>query len=265
MELRRHGRIIWTLLKLKLTRNMAFRFSFFGAFFVDGSMFAIQILMFTAIYSQVESIGGWDRQQMLFFLGTFSLINALNMTLYFFGLLTIPGKISSGRMDLYITKPVNTLFYQSFERIDLGSLPLVFASIAILVYASSGMTIEITAIKVLSYIALVLLMTLLYYDMGVIFRTIPFFVIRTNSIDQLEGELIVLCMKVPGVVFQGAFKLLFYLVLPYGIMATIPTQFFSGTLSPWGLVYAVGITAAFTAFTLAFWRLGLRHYKSASS
>jgi len=263
MEFKRHLRIIWTLFKLKMTRNMAFRFSFFGAFFVDGSMFAIQLLMFSAIYSQIESIGGWERQQMLFFIGTFSLINALNMTLYFFGLLTIPGKISSGKLDLYLVKPVNTLLYQSFERIDLGSVPLVLASIAILVYAGAGM--EVTMAKVLGYSLLVLLMTLLYYDMGVIFRTIPFFTIRTNSIDQLEGEVIVLCMKIPGVIFKGAFKLLFYLVLPYGIMATIPTQFFSGTLSPWGLVYAVGLTAAFTAFTIAFWRLGLRHYKSASS
>lgn len=186
------------------------------------------------------------------------------MTLYFFGILTIPGKISSGKLDLYIVKPVNTLFYQSFERIDVGSLPLVFASIAILVYAAAG-SMEVTVVKVLGYAALVLLMTLLYYDMGVIFRTIPFFVIRTNSIDLLEGELIVLCMKIPGVIFKGAFKLLFYLVLPYGIMATIPTQFFFGALSPLGMIYAVGITAAFTAFTLAFWRLGLKHYKSASS
>lgn len=263
MDIKRNLRIIWTLFKLKLTRNMAFRFSFFGAFFVDGSMFAIQLLMFSAIYSQVENIGGWNREQMLFFLGTFSLINALNMTFFFFGLLTIPGKISSGRLDLYITKPVNTLFYQSFERIDIGSLPLVFASIAILIYASAGM--EVTLVKVLGYAFLVLLMTILYYDMGVIFRTIPFFAIQTKSIDRLEGELIVLCMKIPGIVFTGGFKLLFYLILPYGIMATIPTQFFTEGLSPLGFTYAVGITIVFTVIALGFWRWGLSNYKSASS
>lgn len=265
MELMRHLRIAWTLFKLKQARNMAFRFSFFGAFFVDGSMFLIQILMFSAIYSQVESIGGWDRSQMLFFIGTFSIINALSMTLAFFGLLTIPGKIKSGRLDLYITRPVNSLFYLSLERIDLGSVPLIFGGMAILFYAVSVGSMEVTLVRVLGYTFLVLLMTILYYDLEVIFRTIPFFVIQTTSIDQLEGELIVLCMKVPGVVFKGAFKLLFYLLLPYGIMATIPTQFFSGTLSPLGFTYAVGITVAFTAFTLAFWRYGLRNYKSATS
>jgi ABC-2 type transport system permease protein len=258
-------KILYMLMKMKLSKNMAFRFTFFNAFLIDGSMFFIQLLMFSAIYSQVESIGGWDRQQMLFFIGTFSLINALNMALYFFGVLTIPRKIKSGELDFYIVKPVNSLFHLSFESVDFGSVPLIFASIGILAYAVSGMHLQITVLKIIIYVFLVLLMLLLYYDMEVILRTIPFFVIQTSSIEQFEGEVIMLCMKIPGTLFKGAFKLLFYVVLPYGIMATIPAQFFTGTLTLSGFIYSLLIVAAFTVFTLAFWKLGLRCYKSASS
>ena len=261
----RQIKIIYILLKMKLSRNMAFRFSFFNAFLIDGSMFFIQLMMFSAIYSQVESIGGWDRQQMLFFIGTFSLINALNMALCFFGLISIPRKIKSGELDFYIAKPVNSLFHLSFESMDLGSVPLIFASIGILVYAVSGMQMQITVLKVIVYIFLVLLMLLLYYDIMVILRTFPFFVIQASSMEQFEGEVITLCMKIPGTLFKGAFKLLFYVVLPYGIMATVPAQFFTGTLTLSGFIYSVVIVIAFTAFTFAFWRLGLRCYKSASS
>ena len=253
------------LLKMKLARTMAFRFTFFGAFFVDGSMFLIQILMFNAIYSQTGSIGGWDRHQMLLFIGTFSLINAVNMSLYFFGVITIPWKIRSGDLDLYITKPVSTLFYISFENIDIGSVPLVIASLVIIARAVSGMNVQITLWKLLGYFLLVGMMLVLYYDMEVILRTIPFFVIQASSIERFEGEAITLCMKIPGTLFKGAFKVLFYLILPYGIMATIPVQFFAGTLKPAGLIYSVCIVAAFTVFALAFWKLGLKYYKSASS
>jgi ABC-2 type transport system permease protein len=265
MELRRHLRIMTMLMKMKVIRTMAFRFSFFGVTIVDGSLFLVQLLMFSAIYSQVESIGGWEKSQILFFIGTFSLINALNMTLYFFGVTTIPNKIRSGQLDLYVTKPVNTLFYVSFEDVNLGSIPLVLASIGILVYATPGMNIEITAVKIGGYILLVTLMTILYYDMEVILRTIRFFIISATSIDRIEGELLELCFKIPGVLFKRGFKVLFYLVLPYGIMATLPTQFFKGTLGLPGFLYAIGITFGFTAFTLWFWKLGLRNYKSASS
>lgn len=263
--MKRHLKIMYMLLKMKLSRNMAFRFSFFGVFFVDGSLFLIQLLMFSAIYSQVGSIGGWNKSQMLVFIGTFSLINALNMAVYFFGLISIPAKIKSGELDLYITKPVNPLFHLSFESIDIGSVPLVIASIGILVYAACGMDIHIRILTIIGYAFLVLIMLVLYYDMMVILRTIPFFIIQASSIERLEGEVITLCMKIPGTLFKGTFKVLFYLILPYGIMATIPTQFFAGTLTPVGFIYSLTVVAAFTIFTLSFWKLGLKCYKSASS
>ncbi|HOS31430.1 MAG TPA: ABC-2 family transporter protein, partial [Treponemataceae bacterium] len=86
-------RIFFMLLKLRFARLTEFRLSFFGPFFVDSSLFVIQVLIFKTIYAHVESIGGWGQGQMLIFIGTFSLINALNMILYFFGVITIPDKV----------------------------------------------------------------------------------------------------------------------------------------------------------------------------
>lgn len=265
MSIKKQFKIIYMLLKMKLSKNMAFRFSFFGVFFVDGTLFLMQLLMFSSIYSQVGSIGDWDRSQMILFIGTFSIINAISMATYFFGVISIPRKIKSGELDLYITKPVNSLLHLSFESIDIGSIPLVFASIGIVIYAVSVMNVEISTLTIIGYIFLVLIMTLLWYDMMVIIRTIPFFVIQASSVERLEGEVISLCIKIPGALFKGVFKLLFCLILPYGIMATVPTQFFAGALSLSGFVYSVEVVVAFTAFTFFFWKLGLRSYKSASS
>jgi ABC-2 type transport system permease protein len=265
MSIKKNLKIMYMLMKMKLQRNMAYRLSFFGVCFADGSLFLMQILMFSAIYSQVESIGGWNKYHMLLFIGTFSLLNAVNMALYFFGVISIPYKIKSGELDLYITKPVNTLFHLSFENTDIGSVPLVLASTGIVIYAAAGMDIRVTVLKVIGYIFLVLIMQVLYYDMEVIIRTIPFFVIQSTSIERFEEGLLSLCMRIPGILFKGAFKVLFYLVLPYGIMATVPTQFFSGMLSPAGFIYSVAVVVVFTAFTLAFWKFGLKNYKSTGS
>ncbi len=265
MSIKRHLRIIFILLKMKLSKSMVFRFSFFGVSMVDGSLFLMQLLMFTSIYSKVETIGNWNRSQMILFIGTFTIIDALNMAVFFFGLITIPSKIKSGELDLYITKPVNTLFHLTFESMDPGSVPMVLAGIGLLYYGVSGMGIYVTPLMIIGYIFLVVLMLILYYDMALIIRTIPFFVIQATSLERLEGEFIVLCMKIPGTLFKGAFKVLFYLVLPYGIMATVPTQFFSKTLTPAGFCYSIAIVAVFTVFALRFWKFGLKNYKSASS
>jgi len=265
MTLWRNLKFIGLLIKMKIVRTMAFRWSFFSVFFADGLFFVVQLLVFSAIYGQVDTIGGWSRGQMLIFVGTFSMINALNMVIYFFGVVGIPDKIREGALDQYVTKPGNALLRLTFEEVNLGSAPLILLSVAVIAWGVRMEGVALTIPLMLGYSGMTLLMTLLWYDMEVILRTIPFFVISATSIMQLEGDMMMLNMKIPGVIYKGIFKVLFYFVLPYGMMATVPTQALSGVLTPFGFVQALGVVAFFTVFTLWFWRFGLKHYKSASS
>ncbi|WP_180336832.1 ABC transporter permease [Clostridioides difficile] len=263
--MKKNLKIIFMLLKMKLSKMMVFRFDFFGAFFVDSSLFILQLLMFNSIYSHVDSIGGWQQGEMLIFIGTFSLINAINMTIFFFGIYDITRKIQEGELDYYITKPIDPLFRLTFENINIGSSPLILASILIVLYGISELNSEITLVIIIIYIFMVLLMTLLFYDVCIILRTVSFFVISSSAIMRLEDNLLPMNMKIPGVIYEGVFKVLFYLILPYGIMSTIPTQILAGTITINGLIYSILIVFSFTLFMWRFWKLGLRHYKSASS
>lgn len=263
--MKNNTRFILALIRMKLSKMMVFQLSFFGAVFVDGTLFLMQLLMYQAIYSQVDSIGGWNRGEMIIFIGTFSLINALNMTVFFFGTNDIPNKIKGGDLDHYLTKPVNPLLRLTFESVDPGSFPLVIASILLIVYGVKGLEVVVSPIRFFAYFLFVLLMTLLWYDLQIIQRTLPFFTISANNIGRMGDTILELCMKIPGTLFHGIYKVLFYLVIPYGIMSTIPTQFITGRLTLLGICYGIGIVVFFTAFTLWFWKFGLRHYKSASS
>ncbi|MDR3596457.1 ABC-2 family transporter protein [Clostridium sp.] len=263
--MKRNLRFILMLFKMKLSKMMVYRLSFFGGTFVDGSLFLLWLLMFNAIYSQVDSIGGWSRGQATIFLGTFSLLNAINMTIYFFGVIGIPNKIRNGELDHYLTKPINPLLRITFENINLGSAPLIFFSIGIIAYGVSMQGMVIHAGTLVLYILFIILMAILYYDMELIVRTVPFLVISASSIERLENAAFDLCMRVPGVLFKGAFKVLFYFILPYGIMATIPTQIISNSVSGIMIATSAVIVVAFTVFAQRFWRLGLQNYKSASS
>ena len=258
-------KFILLLIKLKFSRMMVWRLSFFGAFFADGTLFLVQLLTFQVIYSQVDAIGDWGRGQMIIFIGTFSMINGLNMLIYFFGVLNIPQLIKTGDLDQYLTKPVNPLLRITFENVNPGSFPLVILSVLIIAYGVKTSGLEVSFLLVTGYAAMVLLMTLLWYDMEVILRTIPFLVISANGIMQLEGHLIEMNFRVPGILFKGVFKALFYFIIPYGVMSTVPTQLLSGMLTTPALLHALAVVVFFTAFTFRFWNFGLRRYKSASS
>lgn len=261
----RQIRLIWHLFVMKLKRNMAFRFSFFNGFFVDGSMFALQLATFSAIYANVDTIGGWARGETMLFVATFSMVNALNMLLFFFGLNGLADKIKSGDLDNYLTKPLSPLVRLSFENIDMGSLPLVALSVILIIYAVGELNAPVSAGRVIAYAGMTALMTVLWYDIMLLLRSLPFFVISAGAALNIENALLDMAMKIPGSAFRGVSKVVFMFILPYGLIATVPVEVITGMLSPAAIVYSIAIVALFTCLALYAFKTGVKHYKSASS
>lgn len=257
---------VWkALLKIRFQNLTMFRLGFWGPFFVDGSLFLIQLAIFDAIYANVERIGSWGRGEMILYIGTFSLINAVNMVVYFFGVNGIAGKIRSGEMDLYLTKPVSPLFRLTFECMNPGSLPLLLFSAGIIGYGIRTAGIRMSAERILVYLFYLVLMIVLYYEMEVLLRSVAFYLVSNARMEQLEEAGLNLCMNLPGIAFYGIYKVVFYGILPYGIMATLPVQGLIGELSPGMAAHGAGIVCAFGGITALAWKKGMRHYNSASS
>lgn len=264
-EIRKYFRVLRELICLRFQNLMMFRLGFFGPFFVDGSLFVVQLLVFQAVYANVERVGTWGKGAMILFIGTFSLLNAVNMVVYFFGTNGITGKIRNGELDLYLTKPVSPLFRISLEKMNPGSVPLVLFSFLIIAYGIQVSEIFLTLRRGLAYVFWLLLMQILYYEMEVIIRSIAFFLISTANMQKLENAGLDLCMKLPGTVFYGAYKVFFYCIMPYGIMATFPVQRMIGEMTVGMGLYGIAVVCVFTVLTGVIWRQGIKHYNSASS
>ena len=261
----RHLRLLGAMLKIRLGRQMMYRASFWTAFFVDGTLFLVQLAIFSTLFLNVESVNGWSQEQMVFFVGTFSLVDGLEMCFYFFGLISLPEKIRDGKLDLYLTKPVNPLFFLSFESIDVGSALLTLPGIVMVVWATMKMGISVTPLLVIGYLFLLVLMLLLLYDLVLLMRCAAFWFTRTDALGELEGELMGFTFRVPGVVFQGAMKTILYVLLPYALLATIPTQFFTGILNGREWLSTLAVTLAFTLLARFVWKQGLKRYGSTGS
>lgn len=253
------------LIQFRLSHIMTFRLGFFSPFFINTSYYLVQLFTFEAIYGHVDSIRGWGHGEILIFIGTFCLIDAINMTICFFGVISIPEKIQTGALDLYLTKPVNPLLRITFEKINPGSIPLLIFSVCIIAYGVRESGISPACSDIIGYLIMVFLMTILFYDMELLVRCSAFFIFSVNNLVKIEDTAIDLCLKIPGTAFSGIYKIIFYCVLPYGVIATLPTQVFIGALSAKGLLFGVAIVCIFTLFALAFWTYGVHRYESASS
>lgn len=125
--------------------------------------------------------------------------------------------------------------------------------------------IRLTAWAVIGYVLIFGMMFLLMYCLMVVLRVPAFWLVRINAFSSLENTLVEFSFRVPGVVFRGVWKVLLYVVLPYGLMATLPTQFLTGGMRLEHWLLAGGVLAVFWIIMLVLWKAGLRRYGSASS
>jgi ABC-2 type transport system permease protein len=259
----------WQVLKVVLTsrisRQMMYRFSFWTAAFVDGSLFLIQLLTFNAIFSQVESIGGWQRGHMAIFVGTFTILDAFYMGTYFFGVLNLPEFIRNGQLDLYLVKPVNPLFLISTESMDLGSIILSIPGMGMVMWGAAQLQLPLNPLWILGYIGMLLLMYVLMYCLMVLMRIPAFWLVKLTVFSNLENAMVEFSYRVPGVMFKGIWKFILYILLPYGLMATLPTQILAGESRWTAWLLAGGVLAGFWYLMDRLWHQGLRQYNSASS
>lgn len=262
---KKNMRVLKELIYLRFHGLMVFRLDFFGPFFVDGSLFLIQLLAFSVVYENVETIGSWGKGEMILYIGTFSLLNAINMTIFFFGVNAIPYKVRSGELDLYLSKPVSPLFRLSLENISPGSIPLVFMSICIILYGIGISGKSLVTAQILAYLFWLIIMVILYYEMSVLIRSVSLYIVSMARVDQIEEAGLDLCMKLPGIAFYGMYKMIFYLILPYGIMATFPVQSLIGEMSVLKGMYGVFVVLLFSSITYFVWTHGVKHYNSTGS
>jgi ABC-2 type transport system permease protein len=132
-------------------------------------------------------------------------------------------------------------------------------------YGAVKLGIEISAMKILGYIFLLFIMYIILYNLMVLLRCCSFWFTKVDNINKLENELVNFSFRVPGIMYKGISKVIFYFILPYGLIATIPTEFFTGTMNITGWIISISVCMVFTLLRRLVWKKGLRRYSSASS
>lgn len=263
--MKRYLKLILTMTKMKLSKDMIYSVDFWIAFVVDAGLFVFQIIAFTSIYNHIDTINGWTLNQMYIFIGTFSIVDSINMATFFFGIITLPNKVRTGQLDLSIVKPIDTQFYVSIQSFNPGSIFGVFVGGSMVTYGVINGGYDVTAIHVLGYILLVIMMVALMYALMLIIRACSFLFIKIDAIAQAEDSLVEFAFRVPGSAFRGVSKFIFMVLIPYGLIATVPTEHITNLLDYKEWLAVILITTVFVVLARVTFKFGMSKYTSASS
>lgn len=263
MRIKHSFQVIFELAKLQLASSMVYQFSFWVAFIGDLILFLIQLLFFQVI-SRNGSIGDWNINHLTVFIGTFIALDGFYMATYFFGIISIPSKVQTGVLDLAIIKPVNTMLYVTFGNLNLGSFGLGIVGLVIS-FIGGVRLCTISVGSVLQYLIILFLMYWLMYSLMLCLRCTAFWFVKTNAFDEIENTMVEFSFKLPAPAIQGGWKIILFVVLPYGLMANMPAKALFKTFGITEWVMCIGISCFFAMLALVLWAFGLRRYDSASS
>lgn len=243
---------------------MEFRLDFTFRILMDVIYYVVNIALFKILFLHTETIGGWTEEQMMVFVGSYLLVDAINMTIFSTNMWWLPYYINKGDLDYYLIRPVSPLFFLSLREFSANSFVNLTIAIGFFTYSVASYSGSWEVENLLALILLLINGTLIYYCIQMIMILPVFWTQSARGFVDLFFTL-GLAMERPDRIFKGWLRVLFTVFLPFALIASFPARIFLEGFD-WKTIAHLGIvTAALWIVMLSLWRLGLKNYSSASS
>lgn len=270
-----YWRVFQTFFRNSLIREMTFRGNFLIQIATRLFWFFAQIALFKVIFREVSNIREWNQHQYFAFMATGMLINAIVETFFMPNCAEFSEKIRTGRLDFALTKPIDTQFLVSLERVNLNMLSQVILALGLLLRSLWMTGLPVSVFQVVLYVIYVIAGVVFFYSMMITTACTSILFGRNQGLYDFWFYITVFA-RYPRSIYDGridgqvepgeAIQFLFSFLIPILLVVTIPAQVIVGTLSSWQLA-SVSLIASMIGLLIArmVFQWSLNHYRSASS
>ncbi len=231
---------------------------------MDLSYYAVSISFFKILFLETPTLGGWNQHQVMVFVGAHLVLDAIQMTVISSNLWDMPSAVNKGEVDYYLVKPVSTLFFMSFREFAVNSVINLCIASAFLGWALFEYPEPFTAMRVLSFIAFLIVGFFIYYGLRLLVALPVFWLQSPYGLERIFYSMMPL-MERPDAIFRGTLRLIILTVLPFALMVSFPARIFFEGVTWEKAFHMLGATAVLWTIVLVVWRAGLKNYSSASS
>lgn len=248
-----------------LQKELAFRVQFFinllnSALSLVGGLGGVYIL-----FSQTDSINGWNYQHTLVLFGVYLLIRALkNLCIgpSLSALAGLDGALWTGDFDFLLLKPVPTQLHVSTHKWSPWALIDLAAALTVIGLALGNSGINIPGNMPVFLLSLLVSLTLLYSFL-LILASAAFWYLGTPLMWILDS--VIQMGRFPVRIYPHGLQLILTWIIPVGLMITVPAEALVGRADCWELGGGIVLAAFFFWLASIFFRASVKKYASASS
>lgn len=226
---------------------------------------AITLTMFSTIFKNTDSLAGWNIYQVVFLYTLMKGITLINGVYARRGLADMAKKlIRTGEYDFYATKPVNSMFLVSMSKPKIYNLLTLFFVAILSVYCVVKSGMPISLVSIFFFVLFLLVGIILFYFINVVSVIPAFWFIRLFSLSDVVNRFTQL-MRYPAGIYPMATKIVLFTIIPVLVVTYFPAWQLFNAPNYLYLLYAVIITLIFGIVANYLWKIGEKHYGSASS
>lgn len=260
----RYLRLYLFFLRFSFSKALEFRLDFTFRILMDIIYYVVNIALFKILFLHTDFIGGWSEEQMMIFIGSYLLVDAINMTIFSTNMWWLPFYINRGDLDYYLIRPVSPLYFLSLREFSANSFINLLIALGFFSYTILSYSAPWEIYRLLGLIALLLNGTLIYYCIQMIMIIPVFWTQSSRGFIDLFYTL-GLAMERPDKIFRGWIRVLFTFILPFALIASFPARYFIEGLDQVSAWQLTAVTLILWLLMLTLWKMGLRNYSSASS
>ena len=247
-----------------LTRDLEFKANFIGGLLVDIIYYGIQFFFFSIIYSYVDAIGVFTREDVMIFLVITFLADTFYMFFFSGNLFNLNRWMVRGDLDYFLLKPVNSQFMVSFRYVKSYAI----VSFVILLIMLTNLVLDypkpIGIFNVIAFVISFLMGTILWYGVDFIISSSCFWFKNFSVSGWLSHEILKFSTR-PDSIYTGLLRKMLFSMIPMILIASIPTRTLLYGPNIQYLLWQLFIAMIFLLFTRIIWKRGLLRYESASS
>ncbi len=249
--------------KASAISEIEFRLNFAMKIFNDIIWYAAQVFTFEVLFLHTKLIGTWDVYQTRVFLGVLFIIDAMYMIFLQENLDKFSEKVRKGELDLLLTKPVNSQFMISFQKVSVSC----FGNLMIATgwFVSSLLNLqEVSWGRSLWIFLLVPCGFTILYSIRFCMAALSVILVRADNLQFVWYQLYRLGMR-PDSIYLRWLQIIILTILPVGLIASVPARAILDPPETWVYVWSLAAAPLSLWLSSRFWKFALTRYQSASS
>lgn len=262
-KIRKYYEIYKAFFRASLVADLEYRMNFVVLVFAEFIWYSTQLILFEVLYRHTTIIGEWNIDQMRVFIFLVLFVDSIYMILWDPSFTVFTDNVRKGGLDLLLTKPINSMFMLSSQRISISHLPCFFITFGGLIWA-------LFQIPEFNWFKLLWLIFLVPAGLSVIFtgrfalNSTSILFTRADFLQYVWYSAFRLGLR-PDAIYSGFLRIILIFVLPFAMVASIPARILLEPPQEWMIAWAMVLPFFLFYLLRKYWGYCLKHYSSASS